>query len=213
MPLQNACFISFRHGEQELTQRFVSEFHSGISGELETQLGRSAGVFLDEERLTGGDLFNEAIAEHLCTSSCLIVIYTPSYFDLSHTYCAREYKAMVELERRRLALLGQGLDRTHGLIIPVIFRGEKILPAELREHRQYYDFADFLLTGRKLHKHSRYAGAIREMGEYIAERHRALAATVNEDCAGFRLPADGDIRQWLEGIVPGPRPLPGRADE
>jgi hypothetical protein len=66
MPLHNACFISFRHGKQELTQRFISEFHSGIQGELEAQLGRDVGVFLDEERLTGGDLFNEAIAEHLC---------------------------------------------------------------------------------------------------------------------------------------------------
>jgi RHS repeat-associated protein len=56
--------------------------------------------------------------------------------------CAREYKAMVELEQRRLRSIGQGLDRTHGLIIPVIFRGEKTLPAEIKDQRLCYDFAD-----------------------------------------------------------------------
>lgn len=213
MPLQNACFISFRHGEQELTQRFVSELHSGICGELEAQLGRDVGVFIDQERLKGGDFFNEAIGEHLCASSCLVLVYTPSYFDLARTYCAREYKAMLDLERVRLRLLGEGLDRTHGLVVPVIFRGEKLLPPEIKGHRQCYDFADFLLVDRKLQKHSRYAGVIREMAEYIAERHRALSAVVEENCAGFRLPAEADIRPWLQTIVPGPTPLPGRTDE
>jgi len=213
MPFRNACFISFRHGQQELTQSFVSQLYTGLCCEIEAQLGREVGVFLDEDRLQGGDLFNEAIAEHLCRSSCMVMVYTPSYFDLCHTYCAREYKAMVQLEEARLRLLGDGRDRTRGLIIPVIFRGKSSLPPEIRDVRQCYDFADFLLTGRKLHKHSKYAGALKVMAEYISERHRAISEVVNDDCREFRLPPDEEIMPWLRRVVPGPVPLPGRLND
>jgi hypothetical protein len=213
MPLRNACFISFRHGDQELTQRFISELHKGLLGELETQFGRDVGVFLDNARLRGGDLFNEAIAEHLCESTCLLIVYTPSYFDLKYSYCAREYKAMVELERQRLGMLGQGIDQTHGLIIPVVFRGENTMPPEIRKNRLCYDFADFLMVGRALNKHKKFAATLRDMAEYIAERHRTISALVPSNCAGFRLPNEVDIRAWLTSVIPGPPPLPGRSDD
>ena len=86
MALSNACFISFRHGERGLTQRFVREFYDGLAGELEAQLGREVGVFLDQQRLQGGDFFNEQIARDLCASSCFVMIYTPAYFSLTHSY-------------------------------------------------------------------------------------------------------------------------------
>jgi len=213
MPLSNACFISFRHGQQELTQSFVSQLHTGLCGEIEAQLGREVGVFLDEDRLRGGDLFNEAIAEQLWRSSCLVMVYTPTYFDIRHPYCAREYKAMVKLEEARLRLLGNGPDRTHGLIIPIIFRGMNTLPPEIRDVRHCYDFADFLLTERKLHKHSKYAGTLKTMAEYISERHRAISAVVNDDYVGFRLPPIEEILTWLQGVIPGPVPLPGRLND
>lgn len=213
MPLRNACFISFRHGQHELTQRFVSEFHDGLCSELETYLGGGVTAFLDQDRLQGGDLFNEAIAQHLWESSCLVMVYTPSYFDLTHTYCAREYKAMEGLEQTRLPLLGDGIDRTHGLIIPVIFRGGRHLPSEIRDSRHCYDFSEFLLTDQPLSKHAKYAGALRQMAEYIAERYRALSAAVRDDCGNFRLPPATNIRDWLEEVVYTPMPLPGRVDE
>src|SRR6267143_1162323 len=114
MPLRNSCFISFRHGQQPLTQRFVSDLYEGLKAELEALLGREIGIFIDQERLGGGDFFNEAIAEHLCESACLVMVYTPPYFDREHTYCAREYKGMIEIEKTRLQLLPEGPDRTHG---------------------------------------------------------------------------------------------------
>jgi len=210
MPPRNACFISFRHGQHELTQRFVAELHAGLSAELEIQLGRDVGVFLDETRLQGGDFFNEAIAEQLCESSCLVMIYTPSYFDLAHTYCAREYKAMLGLEAARLAKLQ--LDRTHGLIIPVVFRGGKHMPKEIRDVRHCHDFAGFLLTNRNLARHPRYAPAIQEMAEYISDRHRELA-TIQNGCRDFRLPSEDEIRPWLATAVATPMKLPGRTDD
>lgn len=155
MPLSNACFISFRHGERELTQRFVREFYEGLAGELETHLGREVGIFLDERRLQGGDFFNEQIAKDLCNSGCLIIIYTPTYFSLTNSYCAREYRAMLQLEQERLALLTQA-ERNHGLIIPVVFRGSRRIPSEIKNSRQCYDFSSFTLTDNQMSAHPKF---------------------------------------------------------
>jgi len=210
MPPRNACFISFRNGTRELTRRFVRELHDGLSAELETQLGRGIGIFLDQERLQGGDFFNEIIAQDLCDSSCLVLVYTPSYFDLDHTYCAREYKAMLEMESRRFELLDGADQRLHGLIIPVIFRGT--VPAEIGDVRHCYDFSDFLLAEGTMTKHRRYAPKLREIAEYIAERHRVISALENRNCADYRLPSTDSIRDWLAGVVPKPLGLPGRVN-
>jgi hypothetical protein len=87
------------------------------------------------------------------------------------------------------------------------------LPPEIRDARQCHDFADFLLTGRKLHKHSKYAGTLKAMAEYIAERYRAISTVAVEDCGEFRLPSDEEIMPWLQGVIPRPMPLPGRLND
>ena len=136
----------------------------------------------------------------------MVMVYTPSYFDLGKPYCAREYKAMLQLETTRLQALNQPDQRTHGLIIPV--------PPEIRDNRLHYDFQSFLLSHRKLSKHSKYAPMLRELGAYIAERYYALSALDPGafDCDDFALPSTDSIREWLQGVVPAAAPpLPGRA--
>jgi hypothetical protein len=212
MPLTNSTFISFRHGREDLSRKFIEQFYDGLSGEIEAQLGQGAGrVFLDQERLHGGDFFNPLIARELCTSATMIMIYTPSYFDLNRTYCAREYKAMVALEAARMAKLPQE-QRNHGLIVPVIFRGDRYLPNEIKDQRQFYDFQQFLLSHRTLSKHPKYAPVLREIADYIAERYRVLSALdpAELNCDGFSLPEEGVITPWLQGVVPIAPPLPGR---
>ena len=59
----------------------------------------------------------------------MVMIYTPTYFDKDRTYCAREYKAMENLETQRLEMLGYQRNFQHGLIIPVVYRGVDIFPA------------------------------------------------------------------------------------
>jgi len=213
MPLRNSTFLSFRGFQEELTKAFIDQFHHGLSGEIETQLGRGAGpVFYAPERLQAGDLFNEGIAHELCASATMVMIYTPSYFDAAKTYCAREYKGMVNLEATRLRLLGAE-QRTHGLIIPVIFRGEAHLPPEIRDNRQCYNFQDFLLSHRTLNKHPKYAPILRDLGEYIAGRYRALSALdpATFNCNEYALPSADSIQPWLNTVVPVAQPLPGRA--
>jgi len=212
MPLKNACFISFRNGQYDLTNRFVTDLHRGLCNELEAQLGRGIDVFFDQERLKGGYFFNEVIAEELCQSACLVLVYTPSYFDVEHAYCAREYRGMLKLEEQRLALLKDDIKRTHGLIVPVVFRGDKYLPAEIGSVRHSYNFDQFSLSDRCMSKHKKYAPVLTEIADYIAERYRDLSPQLTAvDCTQFTLPSVDDIKPWLVNVTAPPMPLPGRS--
>lgn len=41
-------------------------------------------VLVDWERLQGGDFYNEALTLALCESVCMVVVFTPTYFDKEH---------------------------------------------------------------------------------------------------------------------------------
>jgi hypothetical protein len=214
MPLCNACFISYRHGQYDLMKEFIVDFCAALSAELEPMLGGNA-VYLDQDRLRGGDFYNEALAKNLYESATMVMVYTPTYFHQEHIYCAREYRAMEVLERQRLDRLGVSVDRNHGLIIPVVLRGAKHLPEEIKTLRQYYDFQNFQLGGRRLSRHSRFAPAIREIAGYICDRYQELLSLPEEVFAGcdqFCLPTEAEIRPFLD-IASGFRiPFPGRGE-
>jgi hypothetical protein len=213
MSLRNACFISYRHGQFELMKEFVMEFYSALCAELEPMLGANV-VYLDQKRLSGGDFYNQALTNDLFESATMIVIYTPTYFHAEQVYCAREYAAMEQLERRRLALLGNPASRDHGLIMPVVLRGAKHLPDAIKRSRQYYDFESFQLGGRRLARHPKFAPAIRAIAAYICDRYQELSTLPDEVFAGadlFRLPDDAEIRGLLSLAAGFRMPFPGRA--
>jgi hypothetical protein len=207
MPLRHACFISYRHGQRALAERIIGDLYEALSNELEVLVDAPDGpVAIDLDRLKGGMFYNEALASALCQSACMVIVFTPIYFSTTHTYCAREYKAMESLENERLKLLGNALDKQNGLIIPVVFRGPETLPPDLKNRRQFYRFDQFLLSDPKLSENPRYALTIRDMAKYIAERFHALNALPADPCRlcdKFALPTEDGIRVWLERIAPG----------
>jgi hypothetical protein len=195
-----SSFISYRHGQGQIKQRFIEEFHRALTAEIE--LLRDEEVFVDKERLKGGDFYNEALARAVFESATLIVIYQPNYFDLQHPYCAREYRGMQALETHRLTQLQNAEDRHHGLIIPVVLRGPGTIPAELTALRQFEDFSKFMLMDEELSKHPEYAPRIKGIAEYIDARCQCLdAAEVSfGDADGFQLPNEDPTRQWIQGL-------------
>jgi TIR domain len=205
MPFRHACFISYRHAQGDLMKRFVDDFCTALASELEavTELP----VCHDVRRLKGGDFYNEKLAQDLCESVCMVVVYTPTYFSASHRYCTREYAAMKDLENVRLSETQS--EGHHGLIIPVVLRGFDQLPDEIKKRRLVYNFEPFHLSDQKLAKNRNYNEQIKKMAAYIAARCRELEE-LQIDCGQFALPSDQAVEQLareLSGRVPR---FPGR---
>jgi hypothetical protein len=197
---RHASFVSYRHGQLAIKQAFVQQLTAGLSAELEVL--RNEKLYVDTRRLNGGDFFHQELGRALYESATMILVYQPNYFDADHPYCAREYRAMCCLERERLALLPNAEDRNHSLIIPVVLRGEKELPAELRDKRQYHDFSTFALVGRELARNREYAPKLRAIAEYINERCKALEANrvPFADADAFRFPGEEEVCPWIQGL-------------
>lgn len=212
MAFRYSCFISYRHGQRALIERIISDLYEALSAELELLLEEE--LFLDRDRLQGGDFYNERLASALCKSVCMIVVFTPTYFSRTHTYCSREYKAMEKLEEERFKRIGIASDRReHGLIIPIVFRGASELPGEVKKQRQFYDFTEFMLCDTEMSKNPKYAGEIRKIAAYIAERYREFSQCADEICGGcdeFELPSDEEISKWLGTVQGSVAAFPGR---
>ena len=207
MPIKYSCFISYRSPSAELAR----DFHSSLDRELRhwTPLP----IYRDETRLRGGDFFNRELALALCESACMVMIYTPTYFDQLSTYCAREYKAMEILEARRLEQLGYERNYQHGLIIPVVYRGVDIFPRYVSSIRNYYKFDSFHICGKSYLRNNQYQDLIKQIAKYIYDRCNELNA-LDEDpceiCGSFEIPPTNEIHGWLSPLLP-PKPIfPGR---
>lgn len=206
MVIRHACFISYRHTKDAVGEHLTRELHDALRRELAAHTTKD--IFFDQEGLRAGDLYNNAIAQALCRSACMLVVYTPTYFDRSALYCAREYRAMEQLEEQRLG--GRQLAQ-RGLIIPIVLRGFGRLPAYIRNSRLCHSFEDYTLYKPKLTAYKAYMKAIRDVAEYIADRcHDIEQANPHccTECDQFTLPTEKDIGHWVAGLITDPPPFP-----
>ncbi|MDF0590403.1 toll/interleukin-1 receptor domain-containing protein [Candidatus Methanocrinis natronophilus] len=211
MSFKHSCFISYSHNPGELNKRLIRDLHEALSNEINT-LMRDKDVYIDWERLRGGDFYNEALAKALCHSVCMIMVYTPTYFDKNHTFCTREFKAMQEIERKRLEIAGRC--GNHGLIIPIIFRGREYIPQFISNERHCYFFDNYYLSRGSeniLATHRKFSKTIREIAEYIFERYNELSDVwdSSRECNDFRLPSEEDVSPLL---VEFRAPFPGHRE-
>jgi hypothetical protein len=207
MPFQHSCFVSYRHTQVDIVQELVKS--------LKTELSRwvDLDVYIDKERLKGGDFYNAELAKALCESVCLIVVYTPTYFSSKNTYCAREFKAMETLEKQRLEKLDLIGGDKHGLIIPIVYRGDKKLPDDIKSKRHCHFFEEFQISGHDTLDNPEYAQKIKEIAEYIEERCEELSSVEDEvcrPCEAFSIPSEEEIRDWLISVSPAKPKLPSR---
>jgi TIR domain len=212
MPFEHSCFISYRnHDQNALADRFLTELHDALHYELSMQM--DSGIYLDRSRMQGGSFFNSALARALCTSACMVPVYTPTYFNRQKLYCAREYHAMETLEARRLARLPERLRRECGLIFPVVLRGKEKLPAKIKDHRTFYNFERFDLASEPISKNPNFKEDIRALARAIQSRAEMLEMADEDltcDCDTFDFPSEQDVMPWLDAIVPSPQSFPLR---
>jgi hypothetical protein len=207
MPLSYSCFISYRRD----SVRIAKDFQDALETELSLLLNLP--VYRDEERLEGGDFFNNKLEQALCRSACMVMIYIPKYFDEESTYCAREFKAMELLEEDRLTKLkAHGIVGDSGLIIPIIYRGRDFMPVYVSGNRNYYDFESYYLGGRT-YKRKEYLLSVKQIANYIFNRCIELNSLSVDPCNGcetFSLPREEELDGWLDELLP-PHPIfPGR---
>ncbi len=214
MAFKYSCFISYPGGKY----REMRDFVFGLKRELENKIDPwlDEDVFIDAERLKGGDLYNERLGRALCESICMILVFTPKYFSKRHIFCSREYKAMEELEKERMERLGLKRDNRYGFIIPIVYRGKKYLPAEIMGKRHVYDFSAPDLDISRMDRDKRCYTAIQE----IAERIYDLSLLVDQsnidlcdNCDQFKLPTERDIEEWMKNLKVAPAPFPDSEED
>ena len=132
----HACFISYRHpaskGNRE--EKLIAHVVKAITDHVELYTHEHV-VYFDEKRLVPGYQYDERLADAICRSACMVIVYWPAY--LESDYCRKEIEAMLEIEEQRRRHLG---DELHGcrLFIPVILRGNlKELPEKVRYKWKY----------------------------------------------------------------------------
>lgn len=191
------CFISFRHYGDEISDSFVRQFEECLSAELVPLIGSRP--FIDYNRMSPGYSLSQSIQQALCQSACMIIIWSPQYLTEDHIWCAMEFYAMLELEKRRLQNLPQ-TERAKKLIIPVIYRGSKFYPSSL-DDTLYLNFEKFTLYNSEMIKNEFFADKIKDLAEYIFERIEAFKThgyTPWGDCADFNLPSRTDSIEFIK---------------
>lgn len=206
MALTHGCFISYRH-TGGLSERFVTQFKPALEVYLrEMDLPRGEHVWQDRNALLPGEDFNITIARAICSSVCMITVFTQQYFAYDKVYCAREYHAMCEFERQRRALLG---DDAIGFIIPIRLMGDP--PPMIAGEKNYVDMSRFKLHSQ-LNRAAFFSNEIFRIARQIEECYKWLRRVepgLGEDCRSFRLTDEEVTRSWMvsKGLVTAPEPV------
>ncbi len=183
MSLEYACFLSYRRIKSRAYKKIIEEVSEQLNDELSFILGLEKPVYCpDSLWLQGEDSVEERcyVAKALCESACMVLLYMPRYF--KNKYCGQEYITMHKLEEERVQLFKSAFEKKLRLIIPLILRGSKNLPDEIRLNPQCF-FMDKVSTSEVDHR------TIIRLAEYISERYEAFQREFlekqNFDCGNF----------------------------
>lgn len=197
--MKHACFISYCHGQDELTNTFISQLEQALQNELGQRMDEK--IYIDRTRLKPGFWYHEALAQAICESVSMVVVYSPRY--MRHDYCVREFEGMKWLEQKRRDLLGGMWPQGRGMIIPVIFRGDP--PKAIKAYRHYCDFTKFTLADTRICENPKYVDEIGKMAEVIHQNfllfEKAKKAEIDlcGGCDKSRLPLISEIPWWQPG--------------
>jgi hypothetical protein len=208
MAFEHGCFISHVSAEEPLMREFVTELAKALRSELEPLIGDfvESTVYLDEERLKGGDKFNLALGRALCASACWVMVYVPQYF--RRDYCQREFRAMQMLEEQRLRQPEIELQPQEGMIIPIILRGRREqLPDGLSEEVHCLEFSRFSTASSEILRHASFIDQITERALFI-QKVFELGKGLSQDCGQFSIPTLDQV----SGVAAAKQGFPGRPD-
>lgn len=188
MTIKNACFISYPHSRQgQSNQNFVKQLVKSLQHSIGYEVVE--GIYLDSARLEPGYIWNDALAQAICESACMIVLYTPLY--PMSDYCLREFVAMEQIEEERKELLGNKYDRIKRMIIPLVIPGFSPLPEKIT-NIQYEDVSSFKLKPIDTNKYKKARELIEKISEQILY-NLEITKEINDheklsECDKFKVP-------------------------
>lgn len=200
------CFISYVHPENAWAKAAIDMAVSALRSALEFDFGRDRPPFIDSDRLNPGDNHARTLAQAICNSACMVILYHPAY--RHSAYCQRELAAMHQIEQRRRRIVGGGLD-AHRLFIPIVLRGRaEDLPDFVHQDCVWLDYSRQLLTARDISRTEK----VRERFFRVVDTISAICRVLDHheglrsiDCGQFLLP------QLRLDPAPAPSPpFPGR---
>jgi hypothetical protein len=210
MPFQYSCFISYRHTAEYKGKAYTRKIVEDLKAELELRVTHE--VYRDAERMKGAEFYQETLASALCKSICMVVLYWPTYFSQEHTFCSREFRAMEELEKKRLQLLDDEAERQNGLIVIIALRDFGLIPGDIRERRLCKDFEGYTLKPN-MRRDPGFQQDVMQISKYIADRVRVFQGLETDaftECDQFRLPPEADILPWVARLTRQAPRLPSR---
>jgi hypothetical protein len=125
--------VFFSYKRHSLTLEWTRRVHRQLQFWLTQELGRDAGIFVDEDSIDIGDRWPERLKKGLLLSRCMVSVWSPSYF--SSAWCMSEWRSF----RQREEHLGL---QSHGLIAPMRFGDGEHFPDEARQV-QWLDVGPF----------------------------------------------------------------------
>jgi hypothetical protein len=209
----HACFISYRHpaAKDSREEKLIGHVLKAITDHVQMYTHEHE-VYFDNKRLVPGYEYDERLAEAICRSACMVIVYWPSY--LESDYCKKEMAAMLDLEKKRRQLLG---DELHGcrLLIPVILRGRfEELPEEVTKGCQYLDYkAQATKPDFNMGEDDKTSEELFRIAEYIkslCDKMKNASDELFAECHQYAFPAlPAPAAQ--DAIQPAPpQPFPGR---
>jgi hypothetical protein len=201
MPFTYSCFISYRRNPDG--NKFAEYFHTALANQLAHYTPLS--VFRDETDLEkGGGRYPNQLSQALCESVCMVMIYTPVYFNKQKTYCAREYKSMEKLEAERVKILRRPVNKTLSLIIPVIYRGSERFPPVIKEQRTSHDLT-WINRAESCVGNDNFHIKVLHIAEYIGKCCEEISAIKKDpcrECGKFKLDDVDENSAWLFSMLP-----------
>jgi hypothetical protein len=188
-----SCFISCPNPDPNgnVIAPWVKILREDLLGEIADQL-QNKKIFWRESIQS-----EKFIANALCESVCMIMLYLPTYFEHSNSPCDREFKGMETLEKQRLQLINDPLCKKNSLIIPILLRGkdEDSHLQKLSGHRTIYNFKKYAhlteMSRKERKKQAHYQNDIGEIATHIVTQCLWLEKCLEDpcgNCAEFSLP-------------------------
>jgi hypothetical protein len=176
----NACFISYKHpvipDNMPSVRHFWLEFVEEFQKWLESYLTVPIRSYRDDRLASHpGIAYPRELSQQLCKSVCLVAILVPEYWESD--WCLGEWKAMEQLEQDRL---GQA-----GLIIPILFRGDRAAFEKRVDPRVLVDFSHIVTPSQLGNVKNRIK--IEQVANVINNYTRRLKATHAGDCERFKV--------------------------